>query len=63
MLCSWKKRYLLGIFLGSHGAAHFLGRCKCLFDALFVCGNCDSALDPSSTLYAMPCREDRGLPS
>lgn len=62
MLCSW-KRYLLGIFLGSDGAAHFLGWCECLFDALFVCGNCDSALDPPSTLYGMPCGKDRGLPS
>lgn len=31
-------------------------------DALLVCGNCDSALDPLSTLQAMPCGKDRGLP-
>ena len=32
-------------------------------EALLACRNCDSALAPPSTLYAMPCGKDRGLPS
>lgn len=64
MLHSWKKRYSLRLFLGSGGAAHSSGRRERLSDALLVCGNCDSALDPSGTLCAAPCEKgQRGLPS
>ena len=60
-LCSWEEGYLLRLLLWSDGAAHSLGRHECLFGALLICGNYDSALDPLGALCAMPCGKDRGL--